>query len=92
MPTFATPDLAAHSAALLVAGGGSEAEAQHIADAPVLSNLMGHDSHGVARLPAYGVFVDDETWRQLLETAATLGVQLNSGEPTTSPATAATNA
>jgi uncharacterized oxidoreductase len=39
--------------AVLVAGGVPEAEARVVGGSLVRSNLLGHDSHGVRRLPAY---------------------------------------
>ena len=53
MPTLSTPALTAHCERLLAAGGVPDDEARHIAHSLVLSNLMGHDSHGVVRLAAY---------------------------------------
>ena len=53
MPTFTPDQLTSHAQRLLGAAGLSDDEARHIAGSLVLSNLMGHDSHGVTRLPQY---------------------------------------
>lgn len=54
-------------------------DAAWIATLLVRANLRGHDSHGVIRIPHYvrgvsGVPVDDETWRQIQECAAEVGL------------------
>ena len=53
MPTFTPDQLTSHAQRLLAAAGVPADEARHIAGSLVLSNLMGHDSHGVTRLPQY---------------------------------------
>ena len=53
MPTFSPDQLTTHAQRLLAASGVPDDEARHIAGSLVLSNLMGHDSHGVTRLPQY---------------------------------------
>ena len=53
MPTFTNDELTALCARLLSAGGLPDDEATHIARSLVVSNLMGHDSHGVLRLAPY---------------------------------------
>src|SRR5262249_48053390 len=46
-------------ARIFEANGSSEAEAQAIAQYLVASNLTGHESHGVARVPRYVGYVKD---------------------------------
>jgi uncharacterized oxidoreductase len=53
MPNISTDKLTQFAAALLQAGGVSPAESQIVAKSLVLANLMGHDSHGVMRVPYY---------------------------------------
>jgi uncharacterized oxidoreductase len=53
MKTIAAVKLVAVVAAIMEAGGSSEAEARTIADRLVDSNLVGHESHGVLRVGKY---------------------------------------
>jgi uncharacterized oxidoreductase len=53
MPNISTDKLTQFAAALLHAGGVSPDESQIVAKSLVLANLMGHDSHGVMRVPYY---------------------------------------
>jgi hydroxycarboxylate dehydrogenase B len=53
MPNISTDKLTQFAAALLQAGGVSPDESQLVAKSLVLANLMGHDSHGVMRVPYY---------------------------------------
>ena len=53
MPLVPASDLTAFSVRLLAAAGTPAAVAQRVAQALVESNLVGHDSHGVLRLPQY---------------------------------------
>lgn len=56
-PVINHNDLAAFAAALLQAGGFTAEEARITAQSLVLSNLMGHDSHGVMRVSDYLYFL-----------------------------------
>ncbi len=53
MPTIAADKLVQFATALLVAGGVPGDEARLVAKSLVAANLMGHDSHGVMRIPYY---------------------------------------
>ena len=54
MPTLVpAPDLKALAERILLAAGTPANNAQRVAQALVESNLVGHDSHGVLRLPQY---------------------------------------
>jgi LDH2 family malate/lactate/ureidoglycolate dehydrogenase len=53
MLTVAPQDLRAMTATIFQAAGATPAIAAAVADALVLANLAGHDSHGVIRIPAY---------------------------------------
>jgi uncharacterized oxidoreductase len=53
MKTVAAANLVTIVAAIMEAGGSSEAEARTIAARLVDSNLVGHDSHGVIRVSKY---------------------------------------
>jgi len=53
MLTFSAPELRQTVFAIFCAAGAAEPNAQRIADALVESNLVGHDSHGVLRVPEY---------------------------------------
>lgn len=61
MPVLKDADLAEFSAALFVASGVSQADATLVAKSLVESNLRGHDSHGVMRIPFYVGKVQDGT-------------------------------
>ncbi len=51
--------LAALTAAIFTHAGSSDEEAETIARHLIEANLVGHDSHGVIRVPAYVQWVDD---------------------------------
>ena len=53
MPLITAAVLADFSERVLVAAGAPHPAAQRVAEALVESNLVGHDSHGVLRLPQY---------------------------------------
>lgn len=53
MPLIAVDDLLALATDVLRGAGTPEAEARAVAGSLVRSNLLGHDSHGVLRLPRY---------------------------------------
>lgn len=53
MPTIAAPDLEAYTRRIFLAAGASDAAADAVAAHLVMANLMGHDSHGVIRIPWY---------------------------------------
>lgn len=53
MPVIKSEALANFAAQVLEAAGATPANARLVADSLVLSNLMGHDSHGVVRVPQY---------------------------------------
>jgi uncharacterized oxidoreductase len=53
MPSFTRDALFQFAQALLSAGGTDEFEARTVAHSLVESNLRGHDSHGVMRIPYY---------------------------------------
>ncbi len=53
MPNIPVEKLGPFAVALLKAGGVSGDEAQIVAKSLVVANLMGHDSHGVMRIPYY---------------------------------------
>ena len=57
-PTFAPGYLEDLTARVLVGLGATEPEAEVVASSLVLSNLVGHDSHGVIRLLQYSRFIE----------------------------------
>src|SRR5688572_33117003 len=59
MPTFSPERLAACGRAVFEAVGSPEPVARRVADALVDANLVGHDSHGVIRIPQYVAAVRD---------------------------------
>jgi uncharacterized oxidoreductase len=59
MPTVSGSELNRLCVAVLEAVGASPAAARAVAEGLVAANLMGHDSHGVIRLPAYVAAVED---------------------------------
>ena len=63
MPTIAAAKLAKLVAAIMQGGGCAPAEATTIARRLVDSNLVGHDSHGVLRVPRYLEWIKDGTLR-----------------------------
>lgn len=58
-PRFSRDRLARFAAASLAALGAPAQQAAAVADSLVLSNLVGHDSHGVIRLVQYSKWIDD---------------------------------
>src|SRR6185295_18538678 len=70
MPTLAAHKLVDLVAAIMRGGGCGEGEAATIARRLVDSNLVGHDSHGVLRVPRYLDWIKDGTLRP--NTAPTL--------------------
>ncbi|MHB0877979.1 MAG: Ldh family oxidoreductase [Anaerolineae bacterium] len=59
MPTISAQDLQSYLKKVFVALGAREAASERIASSLVLSNLVGHDSHGAIRLPQYVRFVQE---------------------------------
>ena len=57
MPVIAVKILERECARIFVGAGLSEEEAQTVAHSLVLSNVLGHDSHGVIRLSQYMEFI-----------------------------------
>lgn len=53
MPTFTANELKRVAQEIFEAAGASGDVARRVSDSLVTSNLMGHDSHGVIRVPAY---------------------------------------
>jgi LDH2 family malate/lactate/ureidoglycolate dehydrogenase len=53
MPAASAQQLRAMTEAIFTAAGATAAIAATVADALVLANLLGHDSHGVMRIPSY---------------------------------------
>lgn len=53
MPTISAEQLVDFSSSILAAAGVNEEEARQVAQSLVETNLYGHDSHGVVRLPWY---------------------------------------
>ena len=53
MPRYQAATLEAAASRVFVSAGVPDAEAQVVAHSLVQSNLMGHDSHGVIRIPQY---------------------------------------
>jgi uncharacterized oxidoreductase len=63
MPILAAHKLADLVAAVMRGAGCGEGEAATIAQRLVDSNLVGHDSHGVLRVPRYLDWIKDGTLR-----------------------------
>jgi uncharacterized oxidoreductase len=63
MPTLAPAPLTAFARSLFVAAGVPDTSAQVVAHSLVDSNLCGHDSHGVMRVPQYVGFLQDGTYK-----------------------------
>jgi hydroxycarboxylate dehydrogenase B len=59
MPVITAERLQAFAEALFVAGGAEATDARIVAVSLVDSNLRGHDSHGVMRIPFYIAKVQD---------------------------------
>ena len=78
MPTFAHERLHRLASVIVAATGSSEGEASAVADHLVVSNLTGHDSHGVGMLPDYvknfraGLLVPNQTLQVLRDVGAVL--------------------
>src|SRR5690242_8954998 len=53
MPTLAPATLQDYARRIFVAAGAPEGHAATVAEHLVTANLMGHDSHGVIRIPWY---------------------------------------
>ena len=53
MPVFDVPTLEAYARSVFIAAGAPEAGAATVAEHLIGANLMGHDSHGVIRIPWY---------------------------------------
>ena len=85
MPTFTAVQLSTHAARLFEAAGTPPDIAHLVAESLVLSDLMGHPSHGVRRVPRYielireGRTVPDARPRLVRETAVTGVVDGRSG-------------
>ena len=60
MKTVTADKLVDLTAAIMQAGGSNPDEARTIARRLVDSNLVGHDSHGVLRLPQYVDLVQNQ--------------------------------
>jgi uncharacterized oxidoreductase len=63
MPTLSAVELADFVARIFAAAGVPEADARTVATSLVGSNLRGHDSHGVMRVPQYVGFVERGEYR-----------------------------
>lgn len=61
--TFSADQLRAVTKAVIGAVGAPEDIAEHMAQSLVRSNLMGHDSHGVIRIPAYVDMVEQGRYK-----------------------------
>jgi LDH2 family malate/lactate/ureidoglycolate dehydrogenase len=59
MPTFTANQLRRVGQAIFEASGAPPGAAQRVSDSLVASNLMGHDSHGVIRIPSYLSKIED---------------------------------
>lgn len=66
MPTIESTKLKQFIEDLALGIGTPENTAIHIADSLVTSNLRGHDSHGVRRLPVYYSWSQDDTRRTMV--------------------------
>jgi uncharacterized oxidoreductase len=67
MPTLPAPQLADFVTALFRDAGVIADEARTVAESLVGSNLRGHDSHGVMRVPQYVGFVRDGVYKPGIE-------------------------
>lgn len=61
MPVLSAQQLERLTADIFAAAGSPADVAQHVAHSLVVSNLMGHDSHGVLRIPSYLDAIDKGT-------------------------------
>jgi len=59
LPTVAAQDLHSYLRSVLIALGAPDSAAERVASSLVLSNLVGHDSHGAIRIPQYVRFVNE---------------------------------
>src|SRR5258705_13877393 len=53
MPTFSPAELKRFTEEIFSAAGARAEHAAIVADSLILANLVGHDSHGVLRIPEY---------------------------------------
>ncbi len=61
MPVFSASQLEELSTGIFSAAGAPADIARHVSHSLVVSNLMGHDSHGVLRIPSYLEAIDKGT-------------------------------
>jgi len=61
MPTFSTSQLETLATKIFAGVGAPPDIAQHVAKSLIQSNLMGHDSHGILRIPSYLEAIDHGT-------------------------------
>ncbi len=61
MPTFSAAQLESLATGIFLGAGAPADIAQHVAKSLIQSNLMGHDSHGILRVPAYLEAIDKGT-------------------------------
>jgi LDH2 family malate/lactate/ureidoglycolate dehydrogenase len=61
MPVFSASQLERLSTQIFTSVGAPSDIAEHVARSLVMSNLMGHDSHGVLRIPSYLEAIDKGT-------------------------------
>ena len=59
MPVFTADYLEHLTSSIFRAAGASKAEGDRVAELLVEANLVGHDSHGVIRIPQYMGFLKD---------------------------------
>ena len=59
MPTFTPAQLELVARDVLLAAGVRDADAHLVADLLVDANLVGHDSHGIIRIPQYLIAIDN---------------------------------
>ena len=94
MPTLQADELEATTKRIFQGAGSSEKEAGVISRYLVTANLMGHDSHGVIRIPQYladvkrGNCVPDAALEVVQETPATVVLNANWGYGQTAATTA----
>ena len=62
MPIFTADELEARCVEVFIGAGLSIQEARRVAHSLVLANSMGHDSHGVIRVPQYVDFIREERY------------------------------
>jgi uncharacterized oxidoreductase len=60
MPVFTTAELAKIGADIFLAAGATAEEARTVAEALAESNVEGHDSHGVVRIPEYVGWMEEK--------------------------------